>query len=198
MNSLYVVVLLYSLLLVLLSSFDVSMAGRAIPSSAPSTVVRPLVTDDVQDYVSMRPHLNPGRKQVFRGREFKGCLPKGFRHASAPSRFVNYHTLGAAPGCNSSKQSKSKKPWHVLGILTTCQLVDVSRFWQCQCFFCTWIIFDRHGYMMNYGDMNMVSMKVRKLWVDHQCMIILYVPLLLFFQVLLKITWKRFRTPSYV
>ena len=110
MNSLYVVVLLYSLVLLLVSSFDVSMAGRAIPSSAPSTVVRPLVTDDDQDYVILRPNLNPGQKQVFRGREFKGCLPKGFRHASAPSRFVNYHTLGATRGCASGKHSKSKKP----------------------------------------------------------------------------------------
>ncbi|POO01163.1 hypothetical protein TorRG33x02_029170 [Trema orientale] len=109
--SLYVMILLYSIISLLLSSFDVSMAGRAIPSSAPSTVVRPLVTDADQDYVSLRPHLNPGQNQVFRGREFKGCLPKGFRHASAPSRFVNYHPLGAlSPGCSSSKHAKSKKP----------------------------------------------------------------------------------------
>ncbi|CAN6559863.1 unnamed protein product [Malus baccata var. baccata] len=62
------------------------MAARNIPSSAPSTIVRPLVTEGGDRYVSMKPRdLNP-KEQVFHGREVKGCLPKGFRHASAPSR----------------------------------------------------------------------------------------------------------------
>ncbi|KAM6576868.1 hypothetical protein CsatB_028705 [Cannabis sativa] len=104
-------VVMVVVLLLLVCCLDVSMGGRAIPSSAPSTVVRPLATDDVQAYVTMRPHLNPGQKQVFRERDFKGCLPKGFRHASAPSRFVNYHTLGATSGCSSiNKHTNPKKP----------------------------------------------------------------------------------------
>ncbi|KAK7844259.1 hypothetical protein CFP56_011071 [Quercus suber] len=67
------------------------MAARKIPSSAPSTIVRPLVSE-AQDYVTMKP-LFKHKHRVFRGKEVKNCLPKGFRHSSAPSRFVNYHTL---------------------------------------------------------------------------------------------------------
>ncbi|KAB2606672.1 hypothetical protein D8674_006389 [Pyrus ussuriensis x Pyrus communis] len=96
------VALLCSLLF--LSGFDISMAARNIPSSAPSTMVRPLVTEGRDRYVSMKPrHLNP-KQEVFHGREVKGCLPKGFTHASAPSRFVNYHALGS--GCSSAKGSR--------------------------------------------------------------------------------------------
>lgn len=92
-------------LLLLLSSIDTNMAARKIPSSAPSTIVRPLVSE-AQDYVTMKP-LFKHKHRVFRGKEVKNCLPKGFRHSSAPSRFVNYHTLGGLPaGCFSRK-----KPW---------------------------------------------------------------------------------------
>jgi len=41
--------------------------------------------------------------------EVKGCLPKGSRHNFAPSRFVNYKTLGSA-GCS---RMHSGKPWIV-------------------------------------------------------------------------------------
>ncbi|WVZ00858.1 hypothetical protein V8G54_026927 [Vigna mungo] len=69
------------------------MAGRIIPPSAPSTVTRPLVSSEVENYV--KPQLNHKQKAL-QGREVKGCLPKGSRHNSAPSRFVNYKTLGSA------------------------------------------------------------------------------------------------------
>ncbi|GMN24979.1 hypothetical protein TIFTF001_000766 [Ficus carica] len=108
MNCLYKVVVLYFFLFLLSSYCNVSTAGRAIPSSAPSTVVQPFVAEVDQDLVSLRPRLNPGKNHFFRGREIKGCLPKGFRHASAPSRFVNYLPLGSA-GCSSSR-AHSKKP----------------------------------------------------------------------------------------
>ncbi|CAN1253019.1 hypothetical protein LINPERPRIM_LOCUS8212 [Linum perenne] len=32
---------------------------------------------------------------VFGRKEVKNCLPKGFRHTSAPSRYVNYQPLGS-------------------------------------------------------------------------------------------------------
>lgn len=89
--------------LLLLSCFDVSMAARNIPSSAPSTMVRPLVTEGEDRYVSMKPQDLKHKQQVFHGREVKGCKPKGFRHASAPSRFVN------SAGCSSDMHTK--KPW---------------------------------------------------------------------------------------
>ncbi|PRQ33457.1 hypothetical protein RchiOBHm_Chr5g0057831 [Rosa chinensis] len=95
---LYIVVIIHSLLL--LSCFDVSMAARNIPSSAPSTMVRPLVTEGEDRYVSIMPQDLKHKQQVFHGREVKGCMPKGFRHASAPSRFVN------SAGCSSDMHTK--------------------------------------------------------------------------------------------
>ncbi|KAK7261317.1 hypothetical protein RIF29_27626 [Crotalaria pallida] len=91
--------------LCLLLSFGITMGGRIIPPSAPSTVTRPLVSSEVETYV--KPHLDHKEKKVFKGREVNGCLPKGSRHNSAPSRFVNYKILGSG-GC--SGMHNSKKP----------------------------------------------------------------------------------------
>lgn len=102
-SSILCIALIYSLLF--FTCFDVSLAARNIPSSAPSTMVRPLVKEGLDHYVSVKPQDLNHKQQVFHGREVKGCLPKGFRHASAPSRYVNYHTLGQ--GCSSLR---SKKP----------------------------------------------------------------------------------------
>lgn len=103
-NSVYpALVLVY--LLVFTSWFGNSMARRPIPSSAPSTMVGPLLAQD-REYSTMNPQRNHNN-QVFHGKEVKGCLPKGFRHASAPSRFVNSHTLGLA-GCSSRLHPKKK------------------------------------------------------------------------------------------
>ncbi|KAE9620574.1 hypothetical protein Lal_00019425 [Lupinus albus] len=86
--SLYLILSLYSL--------DMTMAARIIPRSAPSTVTRPLILSEAETF--MKTHM--GHKQMFfQGRQFKNCLPKGFRHNSAPSRFANYDTLGSS-GCS--------------------------------------------------------------------------------------------------
>ncbi|KAI4322300.1 hypothetical protein L6164_022008 [Bauhinia variegata] len=87
-------------LLLSLSSLDITMAGRLIPPSAPSTITRPLVST----YVTMKPRLDHNQK-VFQGKQVKSCLPKGFRHSSAPSRFVNYKTLGSS-GCSGMQSRK--------------------------------------------------------------------------------------------
>ncbi|KAE9600589.1 hypothetical protein Lalb_Chr14g0374511 [Lupinus albus] len=87
-----------------LNSLGITMAGRIVPPSAPSTVTRPLVSSEVETYV--KPHLDH-KEKIFKGREVKGCLPKGSRHNSAPSRFVNYKILGSG-GC--SGMHNSKKP----------------------------------------------------------------------------------------
>ena len=92
------------LLLSLNSLVGTTMGGRIIPPSAPSTVTRPLVSSEVENYV--KPQLNHKQKAL-QGREVKGCLPKGSRHNSAPSRFVNYKTLGSG-GCS---RIHSGKPW---------------------------------------------------------------------------------------
>lgn len=72
-----------------------TMAARIIPSSAPSTVTRPLFLSEAETY--LKPHLDHKQK-FFQGRQIKNCLPKGYRHNSAPSRFVNYDTLGGCSG----------------------------------------------------------------------------------------------------
>ena len=76
------------------------MASRVIPRSAPSTVTRPLLSE-----AETLPHLDHKHK-VFRGRQVNNCLPKGFRHNSAPSRYVNYNPLGSG----SCSGMYSKKP----------------------------------------------------------------------------------------
>ncbi|KAB1206102.1 hypothetical protein CJ030_MR7G011655 [Morella rubra] len=77
------------------------MAARQIPSSAPSTIVRPLAVSEAQGLETMNlPHFNH-KHPVFRAREVKNCLPKGHRRSSAPSRYVNYHSL-VSPGCSST------------------------------------------------------------------------------------------------
>ncbi|KAK8485859.1 hypothetical protein V6N13_144467 [Hibiscus sabdariffa] len=75
------------------SSWDVAMGGRyIIPSSVPSTM-RPASVD----YVKINPQVLLNHKhKVNHDKEVKGCLPKGFRHSSAPSRYVNYQTLGSS------------------------------------------------------------------------------------------------------
>ncbi|OEL32797.1 hypothetical protein BAE44_0006182 [Dichanthelium oligosanthes] len=46
--------------------------------------------------VPFRPKLGGQRQPFFHGRAAGGCMPRGFRvPPSAPSRYVNYHTLDA-------------------------------------------------------------------------------------------------------
>ncbi|OIW08546.1 hypothetical protein TanjilG_03222 [Lupinus angustifolius] len=78
------------------------MAARIIPRSAPSTVTRPLILSDAETY--LKPNVDHKQKFI-QGRQFKNCLPKGFRHNSTPSRFVNYNTLGSS-GCSGIPSPK--------------------------------------------------------------------------------------------
>ncbi|GMI92048.1 hypothetical protein HRI_002874100 [Hibiscus trionum] len=70
------------------SSWGVAMGGRYIASSVPSTM-RPASLD----YVKINPQVLLNHNH---DKEVKGCMPKGFRHSSAPSRYVNYQTLGSS------------------------------------------------------------------------------------------------------
>ena len=83
------------------SSSDVAMAGRDIPSSVPSTM-RPASVD----YVKMNPQVVNHKQEVFHEKEVKGCMPKGSKRSSAPSRDVNYQTFGSSCGT----KAHSKKP----------------------------------------------------------------------------------------
>ncbi|KAK8641577.1 hypothetical protein V6N13_010973 [Hibiscus sabdariffa] len=71
------------------SSWGVAMGGRYIPSSVPSTM-RPASVD----YVKINPQLL--LKHKHKVNQVKACMPKGLRHSSAPSRYVNYQTLGSS------------------------------------------------------------------------------------------------------
>lgn len=100
--------LLVIYLVISLNSLSTTMGGRIIPPSAPSTVTRPLVSSSSEAETYVKPEMNHKERSVFQGREVKGCLPKGFRHDSAPSRFVNYKPLGSRlSGC--SKMHSDKK-----------------------------------------------------------------------------------------
>lgn len=61
-----------------------------------------------EEYVIMKPELISHNKHpVFHGKEIKNCLPKGFRHASGPSRYVNNHIFGELGiGCSQDKHLK--------------------------------------------------------------------------------------------
>ncbi|KAK2370876.1 hypothetical protein QL285_083883 [Trifolium repens] len=87
-----------------LNSFGKTIGGRIIPPSAPSTVTRPLVLSEVESFVM--PQKDHKQKVFQLGREVKGCLPKGARHNSAPSRFVNFKPQGSG-GCS---KMHSRKP----------------------------------------------------------------------------------------
>ncbi|GKV01263.1 hypothetical protein SLEP1_g13828 [Rubroshorea leprosula] len=89
----------FFLVLMFSSSLPVSMAIRDIPSSVPSTM-RPASVD----YMKMDNDEVTQGHQVFHDREVKGCLPKGYRRSSAPSRYVNYQPLGSCVSKNDPRK----------------------------------------------------------------------------------------------
>ncbi|XWS53321.1 hypothetical protein CRYUN_Cryun11dG0146800 [Craigia yunnanensis] len=97
--TIFCIIFIY-LLLIFSSSSDVAMASRNIPSSVPSTM-RPASVD----YVKMNPQVNH-KHEVFKEKEVKGCMPKGSTRSSAPSRYVNYQTLGSS----CATKTHSEKP----------------------------------------------------------------------------------------
>ncbi|CAK7325423.1 unnamed protein product [Dovyalis caffra] len=62
---------------------------------------RPLESKST-NYKTLKPKTNHGQ-QEFHGTDVENCLPKGFHPTSAPSRYINYHTLGSSL-CATSKQ----------------------------------------------------------------------------------------------
>lgn len=84
------------------------MGGRALPYSGPSTMMAPLATK-AREYaiMKMKPMLDEeGAGRFFHGKQVKACMPKGRRHSSAPSRYVNSYTFDGLLGCETSRQSK--------------------------------------------------------------------------------------------
>ncbi|KAG2723471.1 hypothetical protein I3760_02G171900 [Carya illinoinensis] len=68
-----------------------------------AAATRPLeYSYDPPNYVSLKPKRI--REGGFRDPDtVSSCLPKGFRRSSAPSRYVNYHTLGSTV-CSPGKR----------------------------------------------------------------------------------------------
>lgn len=112
-------------ILLLLSPLDEAMAGRIGPTTtmAPEFKVQEKQVSykeksalqendsellhsgtDEHQKVAMKPNLD-GKGPVFHGKAVNDCMPKGFRHASAPRRYVNYHSFRTM-GCTPSKQSR--------------------------------------------------------------------------------------------
>ncbi|CAN0916444.1 hypothetical protein LINGRAHAP2_LOCUS29710 [Linum grandiflorum] len=89
------------LVIVLIITFvEMSESVRDIPprpSSGPSTVVLHNIPSSLPLSKSSSPPRNRDSRarSVFGRKEVKNCLPKGFRHTSAPSRYVNYQPLGS-------------------------------------------------------------------------------------------------------
>ncbi|KAF5190049.1 hypothetical protein FRX31_020360 [Thalictrum thalictroides] len=52
---------------------------------------RSLRSKSKEEYTTM----NPQQNNVFGDQAVEGCLPKGFRHTSAPSHYANYQPLGS-------------------------------------------------------------------------------------------------------
>ncbi|CAN6247685.1 unnamed protein product [Urochloa humidicola] len=79
------------------------VAMVTIVSSAPTPALVPAVAGERRSpppsLVPFRPAWHGGRRRrqaFFHGRAAGGCMPRGFRvPPSAPSRYVNYHTLDA-------------------------------------------------------------------------------------------------------
>lgn len=82
-------------------------AIRTLPIFKVAVATRPLGSK-AQEYVTLKPKfLSPGQHGPQNG-NVEGCLPKGFRRSSAPSRYVNYHVLGSTV-CSTGKHMN--QPW---------------------------------------------------------------------------------------
>ncbi|XVE75383.1 hypothetical protein DITRI_Ditri12bG0090000 [Diplodiscus trichospermus] len=89
-TTLFFMFLLYFFLLL---SPPTSMVGRSSVAIV-AGAARPLVSKSPNHLVTFKPET--GMKHGFGGKEdVKNCLPKGFHHTSAPSRYINDHTFGS-------------------------------------------------------------------------------------------------------
>ncbi|KAJ6767800.1 hypothetical protein OIU74_021631 [Salix koriyanagi] len=94
--TLFFMTFLYLILLLLLSPPPMLIGTGSMAGVAAAT--RPL---ESPSYEKLEPKTNHGQ-QEFHDREVQNCLPKGFHPTSAPSRYINYHTLGSTM-CAPSK-----------------------------------------------------------------------------------------------
>ncbi|KAJ6892456.1 hypothetical protein NC651_025605 [Populus alba x Populus x berolinensis] len=86
-------------LLLLLSPPEMSTGTSSMAGVVAAT--RPLATKS-PNYETLKPKTKRGQRDQFHGGEVENCLPKGFHHNSAPSRYINYQPLGSTM-CAASK-----------------------------------------------------------------------------------------------
>ncbi|KAG5578210.1 hypothetical protein H5410_058344 [Solanum commersonii] len=89
-------------------AIDITAGEDIRELSSTSASIEPSSSTSMLDGTSnvlMKPQRNHNKGPIFHGKEVRDCLPKGFRHASAPSRYVNYHILGSI-GCSQGKNIK--------------------------------------------------------------------------------------------
>lgn len=99
---------LYVFLLLLLSPPILRITSTTNLAEA----ARPLTETNVippPSYEVLKPkEAHGGQPHGFGSKGLESCLPKGFRRASAPSRYVNYHTLGSGSSlCDDSSKRVS-------------------------------------------------------------------------------------------
>ncbi|KAK1435133.1 hypothetical protein QVD17_00893 [Tagetes erecta] len=84
--------LIICFLIIFSSSQPILSAGRG---HAPAKVINTMLLEPRdQDFVTRK-------GAVFHGKELTGCMPKGRRHSSAPSRYANNQRLFHSLGCSS-------------------------------------------------------------------------------------------------
>lgn len=69
---------------------------------------RRLLGSNSPNYASLKPKISSHGGFDKRG-VVNACLPKGIRHSSAPSRYINYHPLGSTM-CSPANHVASR-PW---------------------------------------------------------------------------------------
>jgi hypothetical protein len=95
-------------LVLLLSPPEMLMGTNSMAGVVAAT--RPLETKS-PNYETLKPKTKHGQQDQFHGGEVENCLPKGFHHNSAPSRYINYHPLGSTILCATSKHADA--PWKI-------------------------------------------------------------------------------------
>lgn len=98
---LLVISMLYLFLLLLSSTAKVAEAARPLTES---NSIPPL------SYVSLKPKEVRSGRHGFGSKGLESCLPKGFHRSSAPSRYVNYHTLGSGSSLCDDSSKRMNEP----------------------------------------------------------------------------------------
>ncbi|KAL4575230.1 hypothetical protein LXL04_022072 [Taraxacum kok-saghyz] len=99
-RSTFFMVAMLHLLLLLSPSTTIHGGGNAISCGGSGVAaMRPLMEEKGGEYVTYKPKTGESNQ----GQGVEGCLPKGIRHSSGPSRYINYQTLGMPSSCSTNE-----------------------------------------------------------------------------------------------